>query len=129
MGVAWTRRLTARNQMQLIVLTDLQPNMSIIPKRIVDDFGADDITIKRRASLQISHVQGDVIQLRHDGLSLTGATRFCRAEAPVAAVYDRRIVSSRWNPLRCSRDSVLQFRPPIYQLRRHRKSDEVIERQ
>ena len=93
MGVTRLRLLASGDEVQLIVFTNLEPHMSIIPKRIVDDFGVDDITIKRRASLQISHVQGDVIQLRHNGFSLTGATRFCRAEALVAAVYDRRIAS------------------------------------
>ena len=56
--------VAAFDQMQLIVFANLQPDMPIIPKRIVDNVSADELAIKRRTPLKIGHVYRDVIEMR-----------------------------------------------------------------
>jgi hypothetical protein len=55
MHVAWIRT-AAGNQMQLIVLANFEPDMSIIAKRIRDNLRTEDVAVKCRAPLQIGNV-------------------------------------------------------------------------
>jgi hypothetical protein len=64
MRIPGPRGLAARNQMQLIVLPYFQPYVSIILERIGNNLRANNLPIKRRALLQIRHIQRDVIEVR-----------------------------------------------------------------
>ena len=71
-------RLRTGNQMELIVLADLHPNMPIIPKRIVDNFGPNHVAIKSRALFQIRNVERDVIEMHAQPLSATQSIKQLR---------------------------------------------------
>jgi hypothetical protein len=63
MHIASSWSFTAGDEMQLIMLANLEPNVPIVLERIRNNFGLDDFCVKRRASLKIRHVESNVVKM------------------------------------------------------------------